>query len=519
MGAIADALVNSGLKQAQALIIENGLGANGARPNLAEFQEALVRAGVDHHSASILASTILSSSVSGDGISLPPDVSIPYATYGDSRANSGHNGNASAFDLRSWVTAAPTGSTAGGIYYYRSGAGLQTLYPAARLVANCGVSGDTLAGMITRESAGASATRKSLDDAWNTGARVLIFRAAVNSVTTLSTSTYDPSLTASLIASRQNLIRRAVARGFLVIDEGEAGFDYVGDSVTWPQARIDNVRRMLREINAAADAAAAASGGQIRRIDTFGLLCTPDGNWAPGMCEDLTTPGQRVHPSVGAAFIISQAEADLMASIFGRCLPSYRRYSSGLNGAGNLVPNADLTASSAGVGTGWSHDKAGTSAAVSMSIVESGGKLWQAGLFTFGGANAGNFGRLLLPIPIQSGGTITVAPGEVYGWECDYIIDDGAGGPPPTADGTPFAATVRIYGAAGNTFYTGISTAAGSPAPSAGALRGRAIWAPITISEASSAITSATQWQLTYSSAAGLPFRLMASSPRMVRLA
>lgn len=68
MGAIADALVNAGLKQAQALIIEKGLGANGARPSVAEFQEALVRAGVDHHSASILASTILSS-VPGDGIS------------------------------------------------------------------------------------------------------------------------------------------------------------------------------------------------------------------------------------------------------------------------------------------------------------------------------------------------------------------------------------------------------------------------------------------------------------------
>lgn len=66
MGAIADALVNAGLKQAQALIIEKGLGANGARPSVAEFQEALVRAGVDHHSASILASTILSS-VPGDG--------------------------------------------------------------------------------------------------------------------------------------------------------------------------------------------------------------------------------------------------------------------------------------------------------------------------------------------------------------------------------------------------------------------------------------------------------------------
>jgi len=68
MGAIAAALVNAGMKQAQALIIEQGIGASGTKPTQPQLQESLVRVGVDHHTATMLSTTLLSG-VPGDGIS------------------------------------------------------------------------------------------------------------------------------------------------------------------------------------------------------------------------------------------------------------------------------------------------------------------------------------------------------------------------------------------------------------------------------------------------------------------
>lgn len=453
---------------------------------------------------------------------------VPIALYGDSRAAGGYNGTANQYDMRSWVSSAPTGAVAGGNLGFRSGGAVQSYYPAAKIVACCGKSGDSLQQMIDRETAGASATRKSLDDAWSTGARVLIFRASINTITTAVTavSGYVQATTDSIIAQRQDLIQRAVNRGFLVIDEGEAGYDYVGDAVNFPQTRIDAIRQTIAAVNVAAAAFAAASGGTVYYINVAALTCDASGQWLPGMCQDTGSPAQRVHTSTRAADLIGRAEAALLTQLYRGCGPSYVRYGNGLSGAGNLLPNADLIAATSGLGTGWGVNGSGSAPVRTPSIITRGGKRWQTVMCTFGAAQAGSYGAIYLPIPIHSGGTITVAAGEVYGYEVDVFIDDGFGGPPPISDGAAFSSRLRIYtSGADSVYYDGLLTDVGSPGFTS-AWEGSVIFNPIAMFAASAAIvgatpsvSSSTQWAVTYGNASGLPFRIGASSPRMVRLA
>lgn len=442
------------------------------------------------------------------------------AMYGDSRSNIGNNGTANTFDLRTWTSAAPTGSVAGASFVFRSGGAIVQAYPAAQIVANCGISGDTLALMATRESAGASATRKSLDDAWSTGARVLVFRAGINSITSLVTAGYVQATTDSIIAARRDLIYRAVNRGFLVLDEGEAGYDYVGDSGTFPQTRIDAIRQTIMAVNAAAASDAAASGGSIIYLNVWSLLCYSTGQWLPGMCEDTANPGQRLHPSPRAAQLVAQTlYKPLLSSLFGTLLPAYVVYGNGITAApGNLLPNADLSASTSGLGTGWSHSGSGTGPTRTPSIRVSGGRRWQDLLCTFSGAGT-NLAQLNAPMPIQSGGSITVAAGQVYGFEFDFMIDDGNGGaPPPNDAGSLLNARLRIYGAAGNVYYDAMAVnTLAVPMPD-GPIVGKAVWAPTTMAESSAAITASTTFGLYYGTASASQFRMSISNPRMVRL-
>ena len=454
---------------------------------------------------------------------------VPIALYGDSRANLGFSGVTNAYDMRTWITTTPTGTVAGGNFAFRAGAAVQSYYPAAKLVANCGVSGDTLAQMVTRETAGASATRKSIADAWSVGARVMIVRAGINSITSLVTAGYVQATADTIIAARQDLIQRAVNAGFLVIDEGEAGYDYVGDSGAFPQSRIDAIRRTITAVNEAAAAFAGASDGSVHYLDTKALTCDSTGQWLTGMCEDTASPGQRVHQSAKAADIVGSAEAALLSGLFRFCAPSYVRYATGLADTGNLLPNANLSASTGGLGTGWGTTGSGSSPVRTPSIITRGGKRWQALDCTFGAAQAGSYGAILIPIPIHSGGSITVAENEVYGFEVDLFADDGNGGAPPVSDGIAFGTRIRIYSGApdpvGNIYYDAIIGGIGAPVPGR-AWQGKAIFNPVKMAVSSASIlgavpsvTTSTYWQFAWGNASGLPFRIGASSPRMVKLA
>ena len=442
---------------------------------------------------------------------------IPICIYGDSRASCGFNGTTNAFDLRVWTKAAPTGAVSGGNYQLR-GAAVQNFYPPARIVADGSVSGETLAQMVTRETAGASATRKNLDDMWSTGGRVLIFRAGINTITSAVVAGYVQATTDAIIAAREDLIQRAVAKGFIVIDEGESGYDYVGDAGLFPQTRIDAIRQTCMAVNAAARTFAASSGGTVHYLDVFALVSDSTGQWLEGMCEDVANPGQRVHPSPRAAVLYGQAEADLLRSIFGAPVPGYVRYTQGLAESGNLIPNADLSASSGGLGTGWTVTGSGAGPVRTTNIITRDGKRWQTVLCTFTGSNAGNYGAIIAPLPINFGGTIPVVAGQVYGFEADFFLDDGNGGAPPgPSNMTVPLGRIRIYGAAGNLYYDGMVIANDKPMPDR-AIAGKIVWAPTTMAESSAAITVTTAWTFAYGNVAGSTFRIGVSSPRMVRI-
>lgn len=460
------------------------------------------------------------SSASGAfGVASIPGQTIDVAWYGDSRRAGFNSQTANAYDVRNWVNGVPSGSVAGGSNAYARGAALQFHYPAARTVASLGVSGDTLAQMITREGAGASATRKALDDGWSVGARVIFVTAGINSITSLVTGGYVQGTTDTIIAARRDLIQRMVNRGYLVIDCGEMGYDYVGDAGGYPQSRIDGIRQTIAAVNVDARAFAAASGGAVIFLDTFSLVAEANGQWKTGMCEDTANPGQRVHLSVLGAWTVAQAEAQLMASLFGAVPPNYCRYPTGLSDTGNLIPNADLSASTTGLGTGWNSSGGGTGFARTHAIITRQGKRWQTASATFGGANVGNFCQISAPLPIQNGGTVVVAASQRYGFEADVFVDDGNGGAPPDigAGAANFLSRIRIYGAGGNVYYDAMVCSANSVGPGS-SWQGKVIWQPITMFEASATLTASTAWQFNYPSPAGLPFRIGVSSPRMVRL-
>lgn len=471
------------------------------------------------------ADPLLATSPTSFGRLLPTEIApgtmIPIALYGDSRAVACSNGTANQYDVRTWTTAAPSGAVAGGNLAWSRGAAICSVYPAAKLVAMCGVSGDTLAQMVTRETAGASATRRNLDDAWSVGAMVLIFRAGINSITSLVTGGYVQATTDTIIAARQDLIQRAVNRGFWVIDEGEAGYDYVNDGASFPQSRIDGIRQTIAAVNVAASAFAAASEGAVYYLNAAALTTDSSGQWLANMCDDTADPGQRVHPSAWASYLIAQAEAKALAMRYGRCPPTYVRNGNGLFDTGNLIPNADLSTSSGGLGTGWTHTGGGSSPSRTPSILTRAGRRWQVVRSTFGAANSGNYAQINVPIPIQSGGSITVTAGQVYGFEFDFFVDDGAGGAPPPIQngGQGMNARLRIYGAAGNVYYDAIINAStvASCAPGA-ALVGKAVWNPITMAESTAAITGSTTWVMAYPSYSGATVRIGVSNPRMVRI-
>lgn len=444
---------------------------------------------------------------------------IPIATYGDSRADLGHE---NLFDLRTIGNEPLSGVTQ---YQMSATTSMVTLsYTPARLVGNGGISGDTLAQMIARETAAASATRKSLADLASTGAKVLFVRASINSITSLVTGAFVQATADAIIADREDLIRRAVALGFIVVDEGEWGYDFVGDPTGFPQSRIDGIRQTIAAVNTAAAAVAAASGGRVIHLPFIKLVADSAGQWLAGMSGDTANPGQRVHLSNKSAVLLAQAEAGVLTSLYGAPVPGYTQFEAAQYA--NAVPNADLSASAAGVGTGWAvTNLGGTGGGQTAAIITIDGKRWQEGRFTWTGAGA-NRARVSIPIPpiVGGGAAVPVIAGELWGFEADVIIDDGNGGAPPGVTVSDFDQEARLFfqssGGANGHVHDLLQTRQ-ADVQFGQAVKGRLCWGQV-VMPADSATLSALLWDINVSTTqavtGGAVLRVAVSQPRAVRL-
>jgi len=472
----------------------------------------------------------IQSPVSGGGsgtmLVMPGDV-VVVAYYGDSRANGAVPATAGNWDLTSITLTNP--AAAASALNQQAKCLLTHLLPYVRITANCGISGDTLDQMITRESAVASATRKALDDVVASGAQVVIFRAGINSVTNLVTgSAFDQSVADSIWAKKKDLLQRAMARGLFILDEGDWAWEHT-NTTTYPAARAQAIRDTVKYLNQKSSEFAATTLGQIVYADVWSLSANADGTWKSyTLCIDvngsLTPPAntQLVHPSNILGMKIAALEAALVQQYFGVPHPAYTQYFRGIAGSRyNMIPNADLSAVASGVGTGWAAGGSGTGAAFAKAVVTRDGKRWQTNTATFSGAGA-NIVNIYAPMAqvVGGGATQPLVDGATYAVEFDWFVDDGAGGNPgPIAiSGAYLLARMRLYTAGGSWFIDFYASGIGDFCFDE-AIQGHAVSPPFTISGWSSANITSAELSFSASRTDGATQRIGVASPRLIRVA
>lgn len=435
-----------------------------------------------------------------------PDQDIPVAYYGDSKtAIVSHT----TFDLRSTVPAA--GSAVSAITNPMT---LSCYYPRARPVANCGIGGETLVQMLSREMAAASATRKNLTDAATCGARVLIFRPGINDVGALSTPTAnvatDP-LVAAIHANRCELLLRAMQRGFIVLDEG-----YMGNSKSLAADVLAYRRAAVVYLDAQAKAFAAQYPGSIYFLSAQAVVGDGNGGIQTQYCDSLG-----LHLNLRGAIALGKAEAAFLTSIFGPVPNSYNVYR-----GPNLITWSDMGTDSQVASAGGFKGSTAIGALFSNASVVTATMLQYQGkrysTFTFTTTASGGAGGMQVdarPFIGSTAGT-AVAANTPVGVELDVYVDDGAGGPPPDINDAALAFNVTLRLSDGTNLYTWShgNAAYGNNAPSDGPLCMRVALPVISMPQASTAINnSLSQLLVSYACAAsGKTMRIGMANPRIV---
>ncbi len=473
----------------------------------------------------------------GDALVMPSGASyLPYpfvlpgevvrvAFYGDSRANSPGTA-AGVYDVRAVTMTAPAATTS--YWSNTSKSLLSAINPSCQIVANCGISGDNLDQMIARESAGASSTRKAIADMVGMNASVAIVHMGINSITSAylggGYTSYQQSITDSLWLKVKDLLQRKVSAGLFVLDCGDGAWEHT-NTATYPAGMQQGIRQTIIALNALRSAYADASGGRIVYFDEFSLSANADGTWKTyAYCSDvggsLTPPAntQLVHPSFTLGTLMAAGQNALIKKYFGVPHPAYTRNYIGLN-QGNLISNANLSSSSAGLGTGWSTVASGTGASKTSEIVDFGGKLYQCCKATFSAPSADNYVEVLLPVSNLIGGSALVDGGQ-YGLEFDWFIDNGAGGAPSVGatGSTGIYQRARFYTAGGSAYMNALSAVTGDFGFAAASF-GRAVFPAFSFSGWSSADITTAQIIFHAGRTDAETQRIGVSSPRLVRIA
>lgn len=335
------------------------------------------------------------------------------ATFGDSTASTGiPSGNLS--DARQIAVAFPaSGATTVGLNQTPRYL-LQTLYPQAYAVADCGISGTTTASMVARDAGAYSTTRKAMKDCLDLGPDVVILRAgSPNDFSTVTSGTWRAQADTTF-ANHKILVSRAVAGGAIVIDEGFYGYgDGSGATATDPAS----VRLAVLYLNALYKAHAETLPGLVFFLDPQEAgIQEADGKFSAGVSYD------GVHLGTVGGYRIAQKEAEILTSVFGP--------SGGVRYPGaNLIVNSMFQDSASGLATGIQLP-AGTNGAWSGQAIESiGGKIWQTAIFTPSAAAASGTMSIYSMI---NGFIVGATIDDVFGLEFDVLIQGQGANPVPT---------------------------------------------------------------------------------------
>ncbi len=424
---------------------------------------------------------------------------VRVVTFGDSTANIGISSSPDSYDTRT-VTAPfpPSGATVIG-----GGEACKWItsmfYPRARLVGNCGVSGDTTLFMLNRDVAVASATRKAIADAISVQPDVAAYRGgSINDLQGVNAGNYAATV-AACIANHRKILGRLLAGIPRAIDCGIFGY---GDGSAATSSTPELVRQAVLECNAAFKAMASSFGGRVVYLDPQAIgIQAADGRLVPGLSND------GIHLNINGGVLLGQAEAAVLAGMFGPSAgPSYP--------GTNLMPEAMMqgtTAYAGGVRPNGFTFSGATPTASSIDVVD-GLQMWTVDATVASGSQT-----ILMnaPFPIS---TLGLLAGDVIAAEFDFEWLPLSGFAPTM---TGLYARLDLYKtAAGRVVHTANACAIFSSSLPAPSLKGRAVFLPLVLSEPSANLTTACQMVLNVglSSASGGQARFRFGVPRLVKL-
>lgn len=371
---------------------------------------------------------------------------------------------------------------------------LPSQYSRAYLVCCAGVSGETTANMLARDTAAASTTRKAVTDVLDFKPDVIIYRGG--SINDLLAAVADDTVYSQHIT----LLQRMMAGDCIVIDEGIAG--YSGSSGS-PAA----IRASLVSLNARWQAYAADYPGRLYFLGPRGITCDADGNMLAN-----TAQANGYHLSLFGAYKLAQAEAALLAQIFGPAtgprFPGKNLFTNamfantGTTGIGTLATGVTSTASNCTRQNG--------------TIQNVNGKRFQTLEYRITSTAAQG---TLTAVFDPTSSAFNVQPGDIYGFEFDFLI---AGGTlttaPPLATGIQARMKVQDSGGSNTITIDQLTPTEYQATPEV--LTGKAIFGPFQFQLGSSSLSPTTTFQLLFKTDIndGSVFMLGIADPRHVKL-
>lgn len=340
----------------------------------------------------------------------PANGQIKYASYGDSISNVSSLAN---FDLRQITGVLNISSERMGAWIGGKSNGL------IRLVANCGVSGETTTQMIAREAAGSSATRKAIADIVTTGAQYAVNSFGINDIKEIAGGAAQSAIDTvvfTLVSNASTLLKKQRANGIFPITTSL--FGYREGAATASEIATRQVA--VKQANTALSALINGAGGELGSyVDVYSLVADSVGAWRAGLDQ-----GDGLHPGAnGCAIIYAKVIDEILACAGVTALPKFA-----FGQQSNLFTNPDFSASAAGTATGLNIYTAAGTCTLAKSIVDWRGQTWQEVIVTptalDGNGNAGVEIDITIP-------NTAIALNDVLGGEVSVYVDDGAGNAPP----------------------------------------------------------------------------------------
>lgn len=393
-------------------------------------------------------------------------------------------------------------------------------FGACRVMANCGVSGDTTTGFLARDAAGISASRKAITDAANLGAQVMIVSIGINDIganvnSSTTAGAITTFLTGTLYPNLAALFARIRSLGMWPVYQSLGGYSYgsyvigIGGSLADVNARC----AVLKTANAYIRDVLLPGVGSY--ADTFSVVADPaTGYYLSGMSAD------GIHPTIVGARLEAAVLWAAIAAKFGTYpLSPYALPSIGVSG--NVFANPTLSASSGGLATGIAaQDNVGTTTKVT-TINAINGTTWQEFGITPLTYDATNTATVAINISLSIvGGSplVAFAAGDLLGCEADVWVDDGAGGVPANFQCLGVRSRMWYAGGASSSYIDtpGFGVAIVDQSPNGSVIRGKAMTLTHAAPDTSANMTTALF--TIFAQATAGAFRIRVGNIRAVKL-